>query len=123
MTFAIIWEYVHSASSFIKIKTVLFHGPKHAQSKNRSCYQKLSLATKLQFYLPCKRAVEVLELFHSRICSLLSITVLYLILLINYRQISRHNLNFEILCVVWWPVVLIEIYHVKLKIESEKNEI
>ena len=24
---------------------------------------------------------------------------------------------------LWWPVVLIEIYHVKLKIESEKNEI
>ena len=43
---------------FHKDKTVLFHVPEHAQSKNRSCYQKLSLANKLQFYLPCKLAVK-----------------------------------------------------------------
>ena len=75
-----------------------FHGLKHAQSKNRSCYQKLSLATKLQFYLPCKLAVKYWNFPISAF--VVCCQLLYLILLINYGQISRHKLNFEIsLCV------------------------
>ena len=81
-------------------KCIKFHKDKnsyfpHARSKNRSCYQKVSLATKLQIYMPCKLAVKYWNF--SIPAFLVCCQLLCLTLLIICGQISRHNLNFQIL--------------------------